>query len=221
VATDIISNAVPATVVTGGGDAPSPGTSQSWSVNASGWTVLTAGQVMRVMDAVDVGKQTNYEIMEVTANANGTPASWTVTRGVESTTPHTHAANWTVVPVASSGGLDGRYQQVNIVTTTFSSNAYTLAITDAFTAQQASNSSTPAAITVPTNASVAFAIGTVITVTQTGSGKISITAAGGVTIISSVSGGFVSGTTGCRAQSSTIGLLKTATNAWTMSGDAG
>ena len=109
---------------------------------------------------------------------------------------------------------------VNIVTTVFSANAYTLALTDEMTAQQAGNGATPAAVTVPTNASVAFPIGTVITFTQTASGKISITAAGGVTIISSVSGGFVSGTTGCRVQNSTIGLLKTGTNAWTLSGDA-
>ena len=109
---------------------------------------------------------------------------------------------------------------VQILSTTFTANAYTLALTDDNTAQQASNGATPASITVPTNASVAFPIGTVVTVTQTASGKVSITAAGGVAIISSVSGGFVSGTTGCRAQSSTIGLLKTATNAWTLSGDA-
>lgn len=110
---------------------------------------------------------------------------------------------------------------VAIVTTVFTANAYTLALADGFTAQQASNAATPASITVPTNASVAFVVGTVITFTQTGSGKISLTAAGGVTIISSISGGFVSGTTGCRAQNSTIGLLKTGANAWTLSGDAG
>jgi len=123
------------------------------------------------------------------------------------------------------GTLNTQWQQigapVTILATVFTANAYTLALTDAFSEQSASNGATPASITVPTNASVAFPVGTVITVTQTASGKISITAAGGVTIISSVAGGFVSGTTGCRAQSSTIGLLKTATNTWVISGDAG
>lgn len=109
---------------------------------------------------------------------------------------------------------------VNVLTTTFTTNAYTLALADNFSAQQASNGSTAATVTVPTNASVAFPVGSVITFTQTGSGKIQIAAAGGVTIISSVSGGFSSGSTGCRTQNSTIGLLKTATNAWTLSGDA-
>lgn len=108
----------------------------------------------------------------------------------------------------------------SVVSTTFSSNAYTLAIGDANTAQQATNGSTAATITVPTNASVAFPIGTVITITQTGAGKIQIAAAGGVTITSSVSGGFVSGTTGCRAQYSTITLMQTAANTWVLGGDA-
>lgn len=111
-------------------------------------------------------------------------------------------------------------QPVTVVNTTFTTNAYTIGLTDAETAQVATNGSTAGTITVPANATTAFAIGTVLTITQTGSGKIQIAAAGGVTILSSVSGGFVSGTTGCRAQNSTIGLLKTATNTWVITGDA-
>ena len=104
-----------------------------------------------------------------------------------------------------------------MATTSFSSNAYTLVIGDANTAQQASNGATAATVTVPANSSVAFTTGTVITFTQTGTGKIQIAAAGGVTINSAVT--FVSGTTGCRVEFSVIALLKTATNTWTLSGD--
>ena len=103
---------------------------------------------------------------------------------------------------------------------TFTANAYTLAIGDANKALQASNGASAGTVTVPTNASVAFAIGTVFTFTQTGTGKVQIAAAGGVGISSSVAGGFVSGATGCRTQYSTIALLKTATNTWVISGDA-
>lgn len=137
---------------------------------------------------------------------SGTPAAPTASLGTNTTQLATTAFVQAGAPV-------------NVVSTTFTSNAYTLAIGDAMSAQQASNGSTAATVTVPTNASVAFPTGTVITFTQTGTGKIQIAAAGGVTINSSVSGGFVSGTTGCRAEYSTIGLLKTATNTWVISGD--
>ncbi len=108
---------------------------------------------------------------------------------------------------------------ISIITTAFIANTYTLALTDVNSAQQASNGATAATVTVPTNASVAFPIPTVITFTQTGSGKIQLAAAGGVTIESSVSGGFTSGVTGCRVQGSTISLLKTAIDTWVLAGD--
>ena len=129
----------------------------------------------------------------------------------------THALwndNGTVVLSGSvaAGGL-------TVKTTSFSTNAYTLVLGDASSAQQASNGSTAATITVPANSGVAFPVGTLISITQTGVGKIQIAAAGGVTIQSSVSGGFSSGVTGCRAEYSTITLLKTATNTWVLAGD--
>jgi hypothetical protein len=176
-----------------------------------------AGQVIPIIDKMDEGKTTGYEIMYITAVANGTGVSWTVTRGVESTTPYAHLANFTVVPVVTAVLLNTP-TAVSVVTTSFTSNAYTLASGDANTAQQASNGSTAATITVPTNASVAFPVGTVVTITQTGTGKIQIAAAGGVTV--DWSGTFSSGSTGCRAEYSSIGLLKTATNTWILSGDA-
>lgn len=126
--------------------------------------------------------------------------------------------------VLQQGGADPstlEWASVQVVTTIFTANAYTFVAADANTAQQASNGASAGTITVPANATTAFPVGTVITVTQTGSGKVQIAAAGGVTINSSVSGGFVSGTTGCRAQYSSIGLLKTGANTWVMSGDMG
>jgi hypothetical protein len=90
-------------------------------------------------------------------------------------------------------------------------------LADANTAQQCSNAAA-ATITIPLNATVAFPIGTVITFVQTGAGKIQL-AAPGLTVTSSVSGGFVSGTTGTRAQYSTMTIIKAATDTWRLAGD--
>jgi hypothetical protein len=122
---------------------------------------------------------------------------------------------------AGATGPTGPPSNITVGTTAFTTNAYTLVLGDANTSQQASNGSVAATITVPANATVAFPIGTVVTITQTATGKIQIAAAVGVTIQSSVAGGFVSGTTGCRTTFSTISLLKTATNIWVLAGDTG
>lgn len=132
-----------------------------------------------------------------------------VVAGVGISVDDTDPAN----PVVSAAGL-------LITTTSFTADSYTLAFGDGNTFQLASNGATPGTIVIPLNADVPFAVGTVISVLQTGSGAISITATGGVTVVSSVSGGFVSGTTGCRVQDSTIGLVQVALDAWALTGDA-
>ena len=115
---DVIANPTSATVTTGGTTAPASGTSEMFTVTTvTPFPVLTSGFVMRVMDILDQGSTANYEIMEVTANANGTGVSWTVTRGVEGTAPRVHTAGWTLVPVTTAGGLDGRYVQLTGVET--------------------------------------------------------------------------------------------------------
>jgi hypothetical protein len=111
---DVIQNVTTATVTTGGTTAPAAGTSQNWTVTAgSTWLALVTGvQVLRVIDLLDLGKTSGYEIMEVTVLATGTGVTWTVTRGMESTTPYAHAANWTVIPSPSAGSFDGRYGSI-------------------------------------------------------------------------------------------------------------
>jgi hypothetical protein len=66
--------------------------------------------------------------------------------------------------------------------------------------------------TVPTNASVAFVVGTVISVRQVGAGTTTIVASGGVTITSP-------STLALRVQYSTIQLIKVATDTWDLMGD--
>lgn len=88
---------------------------------------------------------------------------------------------------------------------------YTLVIGDAGQIVTLSNASA-ITMTVPTNASVAFAIGTRIDLIQIGAGQVTTAAAGGVTINS---------TPGLKlsAQYSGATLLKTATDTWILAGD--
>lgn len=68
-------------------------------------------------------------------------------------------------------------------------------------------------LTIPTNASVAFATGTVINVVQGGAGVTTIAGDTGVTV-----NGVSAGSGAISAQYSAVSLLKTATNTWIMSG---
>lgn len=67
--------------------------------------------------------------------------------------------------------------------------------------------------TVPTNASVAFPVGTQIDLMQQGAGKVTVAAAGGATINSKSANLSIS------AQYVAVSLVKTATDTWTLLGD--
>lgn len=103
-------------------------------------------------------------------------------------------------------------------TPSFSANAYTLVAGDAGKALLASNSSTAGTVNVPTNGSVAFAIGTQITIIQTGSGQLTISATTPATT-TILSTGATAASPKCRVQYSAITLLKTATDTWYAFGD--
>jgi hypothetical protein len=66
---------------------------------------------------------------------------------------------------------------------------------------------------VPTNATVPFAIGTQITITQAGAGQVTVAGAVGVTVNSSDN--FLK----LRVQWSAATLIKTNTNSWILIGD--
>lgn len=88
--------------------------------------------------------------------------------------------------------------------------AYTLVLADAGKAVEVT-SATAVTITVPTNASVAYPVGTLIEVAQTGVGQVTIAGAG-VTLQSPAS-------LKSRTQYSTIVLRKRATDTWIVGGD--
>lgn len=103
-------------------------------------------------------------------------------------------------------------------TPTFSANAYTLVAGDAGKLLLASNSTTAGTVNVPTNGSVAFATGTQITILQTGSGQLTISATTPATT-TILSTGATAASPKCRAQYSAITLIKTATDTWYAMGD--
>jgi hypothetical protein len=90
--------------------------------------------------------------------------------------------------------------------------SYTLVLSDAGKVIPISNSSANN-VTVPLNSSVAFPVGSVVTLIQTGAGQTTIVATSGVTIQSENS------RLKLKAQYATAGLLKTATDTWVAFGN--
>jgi hypothetical protein len=104
------------------------------------------------------------------------------------------------------------------VTPSFSSNAYTLVLSDQGDILLASNGATAGTINIPTNASVAFPTGTQITIAQTGAGQITIQAtSSGTTTVNST--GATATAPKLRAQYSSATCVKTATDTWLVIGD--
>jgi hypothetical protein len=101
---------------------------------------------------------------------------------------------------------------VGMIVTQQTGTTYTFTLADANTYVQMSNGSAIAA-TIPTNTSVAFPIGTIITVEQDGAGVVTMTAAGGVTFHSP------SAKVATNGQYAQVVATKVATNTWVLSGN--
>lgn len=122
-------------------------------------------------------------------------------------------AKWTSRRVAVDdlpGGGGGGSAPTEIEVKT-EAGAYTLVLADSgkyirMTSAAAVN------LTVPTNASVAFPVGTVIQIRQAAAGQITVVASGGVTVNTAE-------TLKLRKQGSTAALVKVDTNAWDLTGD--
>lgn len=95
---------------------------------------------------------------------------------------------------------------------TVSGSTYTISLTDAGKTLGMTNASSTV-VTIPTNTSVAFAVGTKIDFLQIGSGMITFTPASGVTM------GSENSMTKLNAQYSAASLLKIDTNAWALVGN--
>jgi hypothetical protein len=93
------------------------------------------------------------------------------------------------------------------------SASYTLALTDKNKFIKMSVTSTANTVTVPTNTSVAFPIGSQIHIIQYGSGKTQVIPVSGTVILYATPGTYL------RAQYSSATLLKCDTNIWMLMGD--
>lgn len=98
----------------------------------------------------------------------------------------------------------------NITLNAQTGTTYTLALTDNGRLVTLDNASA-ITVTVPTNASVAFATGAIVNIQQVGAGQVTVAGAVGVTI--NATG------TKTRAQWSAASLVKTGTDTWTLIGD--
>ncbi|QYW01055.1 minor tail protein [Gordonia phage AlumE] len=118
----------------------------------------------------------------------------------------------TAVSVSIQQMIDASVLAAQLVAINAQAGAYTLVATDANKAVEVTSASA-VNITIPTDASVNFPIGTVIEVDQIGAGKVSIVGASGVTVQAAVT------TPTTRAQFSALVLRKRAANLWLVTGD--
>jgi len=116
-----------------------------------------------------------------------------------------------ILGVASATSIAVTSNVVYHIQTNATTGAYTLVLTDDGRIVEMSNAS-GTTLTIPLNSSVAFPVGSQITVIQTGAGQTTIAGAVGVT---------VNGTPGLklRAQWSAATLVKRATDTWVAIGD--
>lgn len=90
--------------------------------------------------------------------------------------------------------------------------SYTLILDDGINTLVRMNVASANDLTVPTNASVAFPIGTVIQIRQSNAGQTTVVASGGVTINTPE-------TLKLRKQHSSAALIKVGTDEWDLTGD--
>jgi len=95
---------------------------------------------------------------------------------------------------------------------------YTFVLTDADNKLVTASNASAQTYSIPTNASVAFPIGTQLNLIQIGAGQVTVSAAtpGTTTVVST---GATSASPKCRAQYSAISLIKRDTDSWYAIGD--
>lgn len=97
-----------------------------------------------------------------------------------------------------------------------SGTSYTFALTDANNTFVMLSNGSAIAATIPTNASVAFPIGTVLNFAQTNAGQVTVSGASGVTVTST---GATASTPKTRVQYSAASAIQTSANNWLVIGD--
>lgn len=118
----------------------------------------------------------------------------------------------TAVSVSIQQMIDASVLAAQLVAVNAQTGAYTLVATDANKAVEVTAASA-VNVTIPTDASVNFPIGTVIEIDQIGAGRATVVGASGVTVQSAVP------TPTTRAQFSALVMRKRAANLWLVTGD--
>jgi hypothetical protein len=175
-----------------------------------GGVTLASGNIDTFSVAIDPDTQ-NEEIVFITANSSDT---FTILRGQSGTSAISHSGGATVKHVFVSEALNAFEAGLNetIPLNTQTGTTYTLTANDAGQLVTLTNASA-ITLTVPTNASVPFAIGTQITIAQSGAGQVTVAGDTGVTV--SAADSFLK----LRTQWSAATLIKTGTNSWILIGD--
>jgi hypothetical protein len=147
----------------------------------------------------------------------GTPSSANLAAAVTDETG-SGALVFGTSPTISGATLTNAVITQPLLTPSFSANAYTLQLTDQGDILLASNGATAGTINIPTNGSVAFPVGTQITIIQTGAGQLTIQATTPATTTVN-STGASSTAPKLRAINSSATCIKTATDTWYVVGD--
>lgn len=106
---------------------------------------------------------------------------------------------------------------VNFTLNDQTGTTYTPVLTDQYQVLVTRSNASASTMTIPTNASVAFPVGTVITVLNKGAGLVSISGAGGVTVLSA---GAVAAIP-TLAQYKSCAIMQVAANTWYVVGAIG
>jgi hypothetical protein len=175
-----------------------------------GGVTLSSGNIDTFSVAIDPDT-INEEIVFITANSAD---SFTIVRGQSGTSAISHSGGATVKHVFVSEALNAFEAGLNetIPLNNQTGTTYTLVASDAGDLVTLTNAAA-ITLTVPTNASVAFANGTQITLSQNGAGKVTVVGDTGVTV--NAADGYLS----LRTQYSAGTLIKMATNSWILIGD--
>jgi hypothetical protein len=116
----------------------------------------------------------------------------------------------------TGGGSSGAVTlAANVATNPQTGTSYTLALADNGKLVTLANAS-PIAVTIPLNSSIALPVGAVIMMAAYDAGAVTISGAGGVTV---VSGGATPASPVIRAQYSSVGCIQTSANNWLVVGD--
>jgi hypothetical protein len=160
------------------------------------------------------GSSSGTTTLVASAIASGTLTLPAITDTVVALTATQTLTNKTLTsPTINTPTISDARQNINLNAQT--GTTYTLVLTDNGRLVTLSNASA-ITVTVPTNASVAYATGAIINVQQIGAGQVTIQGDTGVTLTST---GATATTPKTRAQYSAASIIKTGTDSWTVIGD--